>query len=151
MDLGHMLHDHYSCTSNIHGVVRVTCQNCLLKILFCFYQQQFCFTLGHVCYYGNVNSRHCKGNIDILSEKISEYNFSCLTDLYIVTTIFVLFFIARTDVDAVVDEISRKEPLITPTKSDQVRKLVVRLQEKLQQTDDHTFYLFKVYLLVYNI
>ncbi len=35
-----------------------------------------------------------------------------------------LFFTNRTDVDAVVDEISRKEPLITPSKTEQVRKLV---------------------------
>ena len=37
-----------------------------------------------------------------------------------------LFFHYRTDVDAVVDEISRKEPLITPSKTEQVRKLVTR-------------------------
>lgn len=30
----------------------------------------------------------------------------------------------RTDVDAVVDEIARKEPLITASKTEQVRKLV---------------------------
>ena len=29
--------------------------------------------------------------------------------------------------DAVVDEIGRKEPLITPSKSEQVRKLVIRI------------------------
>ncbi|CAC5413209.1 DAW1 [Mytilus coruscus] len=50
----------------------------------------------------------------------------------------------ETDVDAVVDEISRKEPLITASKADQVRKLIQRLQEKLAQKDDHHFYLFKV-------
>ena len=33
----------------------------------------------------------------------------------------------RTDVDAVVDEIARKEALITPSKTDQVRKLVIRI------------------------
>ncbi|CAH1244312.1 DAW1 [Branchiostoma lanceolatum] len=50
----------------------------------------------------------------------------------------------ETDVDAVLDEISRKEPLITPSRMDQVRTLVKKLQQKLAATDDHAFYLFKV-------
>ncbi|WAR03285.1 DAW1-like protein [Mya arenaria] len=49
----------------------------------------------------------------------------------------------KTDVDAVVDEIARKEALITASKTDQVRKLIGRLQEKLALKDDHHFYLFK--------
>ena len=36
-----------------------------------------------------------------------------------------LFF--RTDIDAVVDEIARKEALITASKTEQVRKLVGRI------------------------
>ena len=32
-----------------------------------------------------------------------------------------------TDVDAVVDEIARKEPLVTTSKTDQVRKLIMRI------------------------
>ena len=46
--------------------------------------------------------------------------------------------------DVVVDELMRTEKLITPSKADQVRKLVQRLQEKLAQAQDSTFYLFKV-------
>jgi dynein assembly factor with WDR repeat domains 1 len=49
-------------------------------------------------------------------------------------------------VDAVVDEIARKEPLITPNKTEQIRKLIIRLQEKQLQPDDHDFHLFKVRL-----
>ena len=49
-----------------------------------------------------------------------------------------------TDVERVVEEMSEKEPLITPSKMTQVRKLVVRLQEKLMQIDDQRFFLFKV-------
>jgi hypothetical protein len=37
---------------------------------------------------------------------------------------YICFDHYRTDVDAVVDEISRKEPLITASKAEQVRKLV---------------------------
>jgi hypothetical protein len=36
----------------------------------------------------------------------------------------IISYFYRTDVDAVVDEISRKEPLITASKADQVRKLI---------------------------
>ena len=49
-----------------------------------------------------------------------------------------------TDVDALVQEIQRAEPLITASRSDQVKLLIQRLQEKLGQHSDHKFYLFKV-------
>ncbi|XP_015759205.1 PREDICTED: dynein assembly factor with WDR repeat domains 1-like [Acropora digitifera] len=49
-----------------------------------------------------------------------------------------------TDVDALLDDIVAKEPLITPSKMEQVRKLIIRLQEKLAESADHHFYLFKV-------
>ena len=55
-----------------------------------------------------------------------------------------LLSIYSTDVDRVVFEISEKEALITPSKQEQVRKLVVRLQEKLMQVESHQFAQFKV-------
>ena len=50
----------------------------------------------------------------------------------------------ETDTDMVLDEIVHKEKLITPSTMSKVRQLVLRLQEKLAQCDDHHFYLFKV-------
>ena len=75
--------------------------------------------------------------------RITEKNISffCYTGLH---QIDFLGFLFRTDVDAVVDEISRKEPLVTPSKTEQIRKLIIRLQEKQLQQDDSNFYLFKV-------
>ena len=54
------------------------------------------------------------------------------------------YFPFSTDVDGVLDEIVAKEPLVTPSRMDQVRKLIIRLQQKLAESDDHHFYLFKV-------
>ncbi|CAF4645033.1 unnamed protein product [Rotaria socialis] len=49
-----------------------------------------------------------------------------------------------TDINSVVEEIVRKEPLITATKIDKVRELIERLQEKISHQEDRRFYLFKV-------
>ncbi|ERE82779.1 WD repeat-containing protein 69 [Cricetulus griseus] len=49
-----------------------------------------------------------------------------------------------TDVNTLVEEIQKAEPLITVSRAQQVRLLVQRLQEKLRQHCDHSFYLFKV-------
>ncbi|XP_030071517.1 dynein assembly factor with WDR repeat domains 1-like [Microcaecilia unicolor] len=49
-----------------------------------------------------------------------------------------------TDIDTLVEEIRRAEPLVTVSRIQQVKYLIVRLQEKLSQQDDHKFYLFKV-------
>uniref|UniRef100_H0UTP0 Dynein assembly factor with WD repeat domains 1 n=1 Tax=Cavia porcellus TaxID=10141 RepID=H0UTP0_CAVPO len=49
-----------------------------------------------------------------------------------------------TDVDALVEEIQKAEPLITASRTEQVRLLVQRLQAKLGQNGSHVFYLFKV-------
>jgi dynein assembly factor with WDR repeat domains 1 len=43
-----------------------------------------------------------------------------------------------------VEEIQKAEPLITASRTEQVKLLVERLQEKLGQHSNHTFYLFKV-------
>ncbi|KAJ6669341.1 hypothetical protein lerEdw1_008150 [Lerista edwardsae] len=51
---------------------------------------------------------------------------------------------ACTDVEALVEDIRKAEPLITASRKDQVVNLVLRLQEKLGQQVDHKFYLFKV-------
>lgn len=49
-----------------------------------------------------------------------------------------------TDVNNLVEEIQKVEPLITVSRTQQIRLLVQRLQEKLRQHCDHNFYLFKV-------
>ncbi|KAL6079903.1 hypothetical protein STEG23_014355, partial [Scotinomys teguina] len=49
-----------------------------------------------------------------------------------------------TDVNTLVEEIQKVEPLITVSRTQQVRLLVQRLQEKLKEHCDHSFYLFKV-------
>ncbi|XP_054113977.1 dynein assembly factor with WD repeat domains 1 isoform X10 [Callithrix jacchus] len=49
-----------------------------------------------------------------------------------------------TDVSALVEEIQQAEPLITASRTEQVKLLIQRLQEKLGQHSNHTFYLFKV-------
>uniref|UniRef100_A0A8C2NJ66 Dynein assembly factor with WD repeat domains 1 n=1 Tax=Capra hircus TaxID=9925 RepID=A0A8C2NJ66_CAPHI len=49
-----------------------------------------------------------------------------------------------TDVSALVEEIQKAEPLITASRSDQVKLLIQRLQNKLGQHSNHKFYLFKV-------
>lgn len=53
-------------------------------------------------------------------------------------------FCCSTDIDALVEEIKKTEPLITASRTEQVKQLLQRLQEKLGQQDDHKFYLFKV-------
>ncbi|KAG2462271.1 DAW1 factor, partial [Polypterus senegalus] len=50
----------------------------------------------------------------------------------------------ETDISALVEEIKKTEPLITPPRTEQVKQLIQRLQEKLGQQDDHRFFLFKV-------
>ena len=45
------------------------------------------------------------------------------------------------------EEIAKKEPLITNSRKDQVVQLVQRLQQKIAQPDDRYFYLFKVFYL----
>ena len=47
-------------------------------------------------------------------------------DRTVIIQIFV-YLTFSTDVDAVVDEIALKEPLVTMTKTDQVRKLIIRI------------------------
>lgn len=56
------------------------------------------------------------------------------------------FFLVNfsTDVSALVEEIQKAEPLITASRSDQVKLLIQRLQNKLGQHSNHKFYLFKV-------
>uniref|UniRef100_A0A2K6F3V1 Dynein assembly factor with WD repeats 1 n=1 Tax=Propithecus coquereli TaxID=379532 RepID=A0A2K6F3V1_PROCO len=49
-----------------------------------------------------------------------------------------------TDVNALVEEIHKAEPLITASRTEQVKLLIQRLQEKLGQHGNHKFYLFKV-------
>nr|KAF6353120.1 dynein assembly factor with WD repeats 1 [Pipistrellus kuhlii] len=49
-----------------------------------------------------------------------------------------------TDVSALLEEIQRAEPLITASRSHQVKLLIQRLQDKLRQHSDHKFELFKV-------
>lgn len=49
-----------------------------------------------------------------------------------------------TDVDALVEDIRKAEPLITASRKKQIVHLILRLQEKLRQQVDHKFYLFKV-------
>ncbi|KAM4835992.1 dynein assembly factor with WD repeat domains 1 isoform 2-T2 [Thomomys bottae] len=51
---------------------------------------------------------------------------------------------SSTDVGALVEEIQKVEPLITTSRTQQLTLLVQRLQEKLAQHSDHSFYLFKV-------
>ncbi|KAK2489632.1 hypothetical protein MC885_021483 [Smutsia gigantea] len=53
---------------------------------------------------------------------------------------------SSTDVNALVEEIQKAEPLITASRSDQVKLLIQRLQDKLGQHSNHKFYLFKVCL-----
>jgi dynein assembly factor with WDR repeat domains 1 len=48
------------------------------------------------------------------------------------------------DPDAVVRSVAAQEPLITPAREGQVKKLVLKLQQKLKQENEHRFYLFKV-------
>ena len=72
------------------------------------------------------------------------------------------FYFSSTDVDSVVEEIVKREPLITLAKVEKVKELiasnsigsisslplhrlpVVGLQEKIAHPDDRRFYLFKV-------
>ncbi|CAB1348768.1 unnamed protein product [Coregonus sp. 'balchen'] len=49
----------------------------------------------------------------------------------------------RTDTEELISEIRKSEPLITASRVDQVKLLIVRLQEKLGQQDNRRFYLFK--------
>ncbi|XP_067596425.1 dynein assembly factor with WD repeat domains 1 isoform X2 [Pseudorca crassidens] len=49
-----------------------------------------------------------------------------------------------TDVNALVQEIQKAEPLITASRANQVKLLIQRLQNKLGQYSNHKFYLFKV-------
>lgn len=49
-----------------------------------------------------------------------------------------------TDVAALAEEIRKAEPLITASRKEQVVHLILRLQEKLGEQEDHKFYLFKV-------
>lgn len=49
-----------------------------------------------------------------------------------------------TDVNELLSEIRGIEPLITDSRTDQVKVLIKRLQDKLSQPDERRFYLFKV-------
>ncbi|CAK7321781.1 Dynein assembly factor with WDR repeat domains 1 [Vulpes lagopus] len=51
-----------------------------------------------------------------------------------------------TEVNALVEEIQKAEPLITASRSEQVKLLIQRLQDKLRQHSNHTFYLFKSFI-----
>lgn len=59
-------------------------------------------------------------------------------------TIDLLDLKANSNTEAILQEIISREPLVTPARSDQVRKLIEKLQQKLGQSDDKHFYLFKV-------
>uniref|UniRef100_A0A4W4FP27 Dynein assembly factor with WD repeat domains 1 n=1 Tax=Electrophorus electricus TaxID=8005 RepID=A0A4W4FP27_ELEEL len=48
-----------------------------------------------------------------------------------------------TDVNDLLADIRRVEPLITASRTDQVKALIKRLQDKLSQRDERKFYLFK--------
>ncbi|XP_017740968.1 PREDICTED: dynein assembly factor with WDR repeat domains 1-like [Rhinopithecus bieti] len=48
-----------------------------------------------------------------------------------------------TDISALVEEIQKAEPLITASRTEQVKLLIQRLQEKLGQHSNHTFYLLR--------
>ncbi|KAF5907861.1 dynein assembly factor with WDR repeat domains 1 [Clarias magur] len=48
-----------------------------------------------------------------------------------------------TNVNELLSEIRRIEPLITDSRTDQVKVLIKRLQDKLSQPDERNFYLFK--------
>ena len=54
---------------------------------------------------------------------------------------------SRSDIDAILDEIVSKEPLVTANRTLQVRQLIERLQQKIGLNEEHTFYLFKVNFL----
>ncbi|XP_055752025.1 dynein assembly factor with WDR repeat domains 1 isoform X3 [Salvelinus fontinalis] len=49
----------------------------------------------------------------------------------------------ETDTEELISEIRKSEPLITASRVDQVKLLILRLQEKLGQQDNRRFYLFK--------
>ena len=57
-------------------------------------------------------------------------------------TFYDVLFFHRTDVDAVVDEIARKEPLITSSKAEQVRKLVLRILYHVYLCSGFGFFLY---------
>lgn len=59
-----------------------------------------------------------------------------------ITFLFLVNF--STDVNALVEEIQKAEPLITASRANQVKLLIQRLQNKLGQYSNHKFYLFKV-------
>ncbi|XP_054649680.1 dynein assembly factor with WDR repeat domains 1 isoform X5 [Dunckerocampus dactyliophorus] len=45
----------------------------------------------------------------------------------------------KTDPDELLEEIMQSEPLITESRGEQVKKLIIRLQQKQRQEDDHKF------------
>ncbi|KAG7265976.1 hypothetical protein CRUP_022681 [Coryphaenoides rupestris] len=49
----------------------------------------------------------------------------------------------KTDPDALVAEIRRTEPLVTESRAEQVKQLVLRLKQKLSQREPQSVYLFK--------
>lgn len=57
---------------------------------------------------------------------------------------FCSFLIISTDVTALVEEIQKREPLITASCLEHIIHLVQRLQEKLGEKQNHKFSLFKV-------
>lgn len=50
----------------------------------------------------------------------------------------------RTNPEELVAEIRQSEPLITESRADQVKQLIIRLQQKQGQQDHHRFCFFKV-------
>lgn len=61
-----------------------------------------------------------------------------------ITVIIFLSWQRRTDVEELLAEIQRSEPLVTESHVDQVKHLLVRLQEKLSQQDQRSFSSSKV-------
>ena len=49
-----------------------------------------------------------------------------------------------TDVEVLVNQVVFEEPLISEKKKPQLRRLIYKLIEKLEQKETHDFYLFKI-------
>lgn len=59
------------------------------------------------------------------------------------------FLFSRTDIDEYINVISRKEPLITEKRVQQLRDLILKLKEKLGQTEDKQYAPYKVKSLIH--
>lgn len=144
----------YSFPCPVHELYIIVCSLCMLLWLLTAHspsesRSQFDMYTSHASFSGIILEYEQGGllktkTIDLLDLRPEWVFHPCHTYFSLLALRSQWWLFSRTDVDDVVDEISRKEPLITPSKTDQVRKLVGRLQEKLAQIADHHFYLFKV-------